>query len=131
MNFCLKKVINILLKKKILGDEIISDLKIVLNYYKNYFPETKKEDIDLLEKAIEKKEEFDYKKYLDNNLEEMKNKNNRFKIIEFLLEKNNKNRTEKNIKDIEKSFNNAVKVIKDKRFTKLKKRFKRTFIRIF
>ena len=48
-------------KKKILGDEIISDLKIVLNYYKNYFPETKKEDIDLLEKAIEKKEEFDYK----------------------------------------------------------------------
>ena len=88
-DFLIKQSENIL-KKEILSEEIIEKLKIVLNYYKNYFPETKKEDIDLLEKAIEKKEEFDYKKYLDNNLDEMKNKNNRFKIIEFLLEKNNK-----------------------------------------
>ena len=61
----------------------------------------------------------------------MKNKNNRFKIIEFLLEKNNKNKTEKNIKDMENSFNSVEKAIKNKRFTKLKRDLKEPLLKYF
>ena len=78
-----------LLKKK-LSDEIINDLNLVLNYYKNFYFESKKEEIKFLEEAIKKGDEFDYKKYLEN-LDNIRKKNDIFPIIEYIFNKNNSN----------------------------------------
>ena len=108
-------------EKKKLKEDIINNLIIVLKYYKNYLFESKKEEIIFLEKAIQKGEEFEYKKYLEN-LEENKIMNDKYPLIEFIYNWNNKGKTktEEEIKNTLKSYNTAEKAIKDKRTNKLK-----------
>ena len=93
------------ISKKKLSKEIISDLNIVLNNYKNYYFESKKDEINFLEDAIKKEDEFDYKKYLEN-LEEFKKKNDRFPIIEYIFNKKNidMNKNEKEIQILLEKF---------------------------
>ena len=106
--------------KEKLSEEIIKELKIVLNYYEHYKFESKKDDIIFLENGIQKEEEFEYKNYLVN-LKEYEDMNNKYPIIEFLLKKENKEKTENELSNYLKSFNTDVKVIKDGRLNKFKK----------
>ena len=115
-------------KKKKLKKDIIDKLNIVLNYYKKYLQEKNKEDIIILEKAIEKKEEFDYKKYLNNNLDEMKHKNDIYPIIEFLFKKNKLN---KSLEEILNDFIEAEKIIKEKNGEKLEDNIKELLLEYF
>ena len=102
-------------KKKITKEEI-NQLTIVLNYYNNYFFESKKEDIKIIEKAI-KNEHVDYQKFL-NDLDISKKMNEKYPIIEYLSNsidnKNIKERTEEEIKLILNNFEKIEKIIKEK-----------------
>ena len=98
-----------------LSEEIINNLNIVLNYYKNFYFESKKEEIKFLEEAIKKGEEFDYKKYLEN-LDDKRNKNDKFPIIEYIFNKNNekenKTKTEKEMNNLLEYFEKLENAIK-------------------
>ena len=110
-----KSVIEHKKKKKITKEEI-SQLTIVLNYYNNYFFESKKEDIKIIEKAI-KNEHVDYQKFL-NDLDISKKMNEKYPIIEYLSNsidnKYIKERTEEEIKLILNNFEKIEKIIKEK-----------------
>ena len=106
--------------KEKLSEEIIKELNIVLNYYKHYKFESKKDDIIFLENGKQKGEEFEYKNHLVN-LKEYEDMNNKYPIVEFLLKKENKEKTENELSNYLKSFNTDVKVIKDGRLNKFKK----------
>ena len=75
--------------KKKLKKEVIDNLNLVKEYYKCFCFETKTEEIKFLEKAISLEEEFDYNKYLEN-LADIKMKLDKYPIIEYLLNINNK-----------------------------------------
>ena len=102
---CKKELEHQINKKKITKEEI-EKLTIVLNYYKNYLFESKKEDIIIIEKAIKKKN-VDYEKFL-NDLDISKAMNEKYPIIEYLSNaidnKNIKERTEEEIKLILDTF---------------------------
>ena len=104
-------------KKEKISEENLNKLNIVLNYYKNYEFQSKKDDITFLENGIKKGEEFEYKKYLEN-LQKYEDMNDRYPIIEFLLLKNNKEKTEKDLNQIIKNFNTDEKLIKGKKKNK-------------
>ena len=108
-------------------------LNIVLNYYKNFLFYSKKNEIEILEKGIDKGEEFEFKEYLNlKNFEEMKNANERFPIIEFLFSKEkNKEKTEEELKKILKSYNEAEKLIKDKKVKKFPQKIKKHLLEYF
>ena len=111
-------------EKKKLSEDVLNNLKSVLTNYKNYLFETKKDEIMLLEKAINNGEEFEYNKYLDN-LETIKKENDRFPIIEFLFNKDNKDnkeRTEQKIQNIKNSFKTIENHIINKKTKRLTKK---------
>ena len=115
-----------------LSPEIINNLETILNYYKNFFFETKKDDIDLLEKAINQGEKINHEKYL-KDLDEAIKMNKKYKIIEILLKVENKGKkkTEKEIEKAKKSYNTIEKVIKDKKATKMNKSIKTPLLEFF
>ena len=126
------------LKKKSsakLNDETLNNLRIVLKYYQNYLFDTKKEEIIQLNKAIEKGEQFEYNKYLENvNLEELKNLNDKFPLIEFLYNKNNKSgkKTEDGIESMKNHFIDSIeKGIKENKFRRLRKDRKEQLLEFF
>ena len=118
--------------KEKLNEEVINNLKIVLNCYKNYFFESKKEDIELLEKNIELGEKFEYEKYL-TDLKKSIEMNDRYPIIKFIFEKNNKGNemTEKELQKILKSFESSERPIKDGKKSKIKSQIKNPIIEYF
>ena len=117
-------------KKKKISEENLNKLKIVLNYYNNYEFQSKKDDINILENGIKKGEEFDYKKYLEK-LKEYEDMNIKYPIIEFLLLKNNKEKTEEELQKILKSYNEAEKLIKDKKKKKFPQKIKKHLLEYF
>ena len=118
--------------KEKLNEEVINNLKIVLNCYKNYFFESKKEDIELLEKNIVLGEKFEYEKYL-TDLKKSIEMNDRYPIIKFIFEKNNKGNemTEKELQKILKSFESSERPIKDGKKSKIKSQIKNPIIEYF
>ena len=92
-----------------------------------------KNEIEILEKGIDKGEEFEFKEYLNlKNFEEMKNANERFPIIEFLFSKEkNKEKTEEELKKILKSYNEAEKLIKDKKVKKFPQKIKKHLLEYY
>ena len=119
--------------KEKLSEEIIKELKIVLNYYKNYLFKTKDQQIISLEQAINKGEEFDYKEYLEN-FEKMKNANYRYPIVEFLFEKEkgkNKEKTEDELIKLLSNFNKDEGLIKDGKKNKFNKNRKIQLLEYF
>ena len=54
--------------------------------------------------------------------------NIKYPIIEFLLLKNNKEKTEEELQKILKSYNEAEKLIKDKKVKKFPQKIKKHFI---
>ena len=93
-------------------------IKPILNYYKNYLFESKKEDIILIENMINnsKKSKLNYSKYLED-YDTAQKMNVRFPIIDYLLKKSNKSNikseTQLNIyikywENLEKSINSKI-----------------------
>ena len=104
----------------------------VLNYYKRYFFESKKEDIKLIEDYIENGKGKIKPEYL-NDLDIAKRMNDRFHIINFMFCKlNNKNkRNENEFKKYVKVWEISEKFIADKRVKKMKIEHKIVLIEYF
>ena len=105
------------LMKKKFKEVVAPNLKIVLNYYKNFFFQSKKEEIILLEKII-KGEKIDYKKFLAD-LEISKIKNDKYPIIEFLI----KSQDNKEVKEIKEKTEEEINQTLDN-FEKIEKSIK-------
>ena len=94
----------------------------VLNYYKEYLFESKKEDIKIIENIINNNKGFYYIYLYDYDIAEKMNK--RIKIIKYLYNKINNINDENKIKEEEinqyiNKWNNYEKIIKNKEFNKL------------
>ena len=87
--------------------------KEILEYYNDYFPESKKNDIKLIEQKLEKNEEID-EKYL-NDYESIEKMNLRKPMIEYLIKKSNFLNSEKEIEKIINKWNNIEKIINNKK----------------
>ena len=86
--------------------------KEILKYYNDYFPESKKNDIKLIEQIIEQNVEID-EKYL-NDYESIKKMNLRRPMIEYLIKKCNMLNNQKEIEKIVNKWNNIEKIINNK-----------------
>ena len=103
-------------------------IKTILNYYKNYYFESKKNDIDLIERALRNDEiETIYEKY-KNDYDEAKKMNDRYNIIDYIYNlKNKEDNQQKNESDIKKdidSWNKLEGLILDNKFKKMQKKSK-------
>ena len=104
-------------------DQKYNDVKIVLNYYKNFLFESKKDIIISFENAIKDGTEMNEDYFKD--LEEAKRYNDRFSIINYIYNiTNNDNNIQKSEDEIKKdveSWEVLEKMIKDKKIKKIKK----------
>ena len=106
----------------------------VSNYFKNYYFESKKEDIKILDKIIKNKKIIGNKNYLEN-LEIAKNMNEKFPIIEYLfnieIKNDNLQKTEIEMKRFLKKWEKIEKMINQKKFKKMRKSYKIALINYF
>ena len=108
------------------------ELREILNYYKKYYFESKKEDIKKIENII-KNNENDFENYYLKDYELSKKMNLRAPIINYLYQERNKeiNKTEeKLIKEI-KCYNEMEKMIKDNKIKKINKTEKKILFNYF
>ena len=111
--------IDISIKDKFNDNIDYSDLKEVLQYYRNYLFETKINQIILIEDILKnKKEEFSV--YLSDT-DTAKYMNKRYDIINYLLEKKGKEKTEEEMNKCVKSWETYEKIIKNKKIKKMRK----------
>ena len=104
--------------------ELVKKLNEILLYYKNYFFESKKEDIaSINQEIIDLKGNINYDKYLAD-YDTAKEMNERYDIIKFIADSKNKDNeliTEKKINEIKESWKVFEKIIRDKKTNKLKR----------
>ena len=100
-------------------EELETKLEEILMYYKEFYFESKKEDIKRIE-SITKNNEKKFKLYLSeyNKAKEM---NIRLPIIKLIANSENRKSEEKNIKEASKIWSILEKIIKDKKLKKMKK----------
>jgi anthranilate/para-aminobenzoate synthase component I len=99
-----------------------SEIKQILNYYKNFLFESKKKDIKLIENAIEDCSiELNLEEYL-KDLDLAKKMNNRYFIINKIYNAKYKDidKEENKLNEIVKCWENYEKMIKDKKFKKMR-----------
>ena len=113
-------------KKKNLDSEILNKLEEVLKYYKQYMPQTKKEEIKSLEDII-KNNSDKYEIYL-NDYETAKEMNLKTPLISLL---GNLNDNEEDIKKALSTWEATVKMIKDKKIKKMRGDNKKKLINFF
>ena len=117
-------------------EEKNTDLKEVLNYYKKFLFESKKDDINLIEKAFENDDisQIKYENYL-KDCDIARKMNEREDIIYFLLKYNdkwkNKKVTEEIIIQEIEIWENLEKFIKDKRLKKMRREHKEILYNFF
>ncbi len=118
-------------KKEIKKNVDYSELKEVLNYYKEYLFESKKEEIKKIEEIIEKNE-INYKDYLVD-LDKAKNMNIKLGIIRAIYELKYKDeeKNENNLNECIKIFEELEKSIKEKKIKKFRKDIKEVLIKYF
>ena len=114
-------------KKKNLDSEILNKLEEVLKYYKQYLPQTKKEEIKILEDIINKKFSDKYENYL-NDYEIAKEMNLKTPLIS-LFGKFGDN--EEEIKKTLDSWKATEKMINDKKIKKMRGDNKKKLINFF
>ena len=106
-------------------DKNINKLKEILKYYKNFYFETKKEDIKIIEDIIKNKKK-DYEKYL-NEYDIAKKLNIRLPIIKYIInskeEEGIKNKIQ--IEEIIDFWDTLEILIKNKNYKKIRKDDKR------
>ena len=98
------------------------EIKEVLNYYRNFLFESKKKDIELIENAIENgNRELNLEEYL-KDLDVAKEMNSRYFIINQIFNSKNKDIDKKEIQfnEVVKCWENYEKMIKDKKFKKMR-----------
>ena len=102
-------------------DEIDSFIKfyninyIIKIYFKNYFFETKKKDIEKIELTIGNKKKYDLDEYLQY-LDEAKKKNHLYSLISKLYPIDPKTKTEKYIESKIKDWEDTKNLIEDKKY---------------
>jgi hypothetical protein len=98
------------------------DIIEVLNYYRNYLFESKKKDIELIENALENgNRELNLEEYL-KDLDIAKKMNNRYFIINQIYNSKYKDidKKENKFNGVVKCWENYEKMIKDKKFEKMR-----------
>ena len=108
---------------------VYNELKEVLTYYKEFFFESREEDIKRLEHII-KNNDNNYGEYL-KDLEEAKKMNERLEIINFLCEQYYKEKNEENMIRIVHRWSDLEKQIKDKKIKKIPKALKLLLLKYF
>ena len=114
-------------KKKNLDSEILNKLEEVLKYYKQYMPQTKKEEIKLLEDINDKKFSDEYENYL-NDYEIAKEKNLKTPLISLFGKLSD---NEEEIKKTVDSWKVTEKMINDKKIKKMRGDNKKKLINFF
>ena len=112
-------------KKKNLDNEIINKLEEVLKYYKQYMPESRKEEINSIEDII-KNNSDKYENYL-KDYEIAKEMNLKTPLISLFGNLNNEEEINKTLK----SWEVAEKMIKDKKIKKMRGDNKKKLINFF
>ena len=107
------------IKDKINDNIDYSDLKEVLQYYKNYLFESKINEISIIEDILKNKTE-DFSVYL-RDIEIAKYMNKRYEIINYLREKKGKEKKEEEMNKCVKSWETYEKIIKNKKIKKMRK----------
>ena len=98
---------------------ILDKLNIVLNYYKNYYFESKQNDINSIQEIINNRN-GNYEKYINIiDLKEAQELNNEFDIINY-LHKNDDKSTEQDLGEYISNWKIIKKLIKDKKISKLR-----------
>ena len=111
--------------------EQLEQLKEILNYYKEFLFESKKEDIIYIQDIIQnKKSNINYQKYLEE-YEIAKKMNSRLFIIKFLLIKNDENKSENKIKEIVKNWEKLEEMINDNKCKKMRNDSKKILLSLF
>ena len=118
-------------KKNNVNKEIIEKAKEILKYYKQYLPETKKDDIISIEEII-KNNSDEYEKYLID-YEIAKEMNLKTPLINLFINLNdNDNKvSEKEINKVVESWKVTEKIIKDKKIKKMRADYKKKLINFF
>ena len=111
----------------------LEDINEVLNFYKKYKFESKKNDIRFIETSMKTKTINDCKKYL-NDLKEAKEMNLKYPIIYFYyLNSGNKDKPliEKELKNSQDSYLEVEKLIKNQKLNKIQAKFNKIFYEYF
>jgi len=106
------------------------ELKEVMNYYENYLFESKKEDINKINKIFSNKKILKYDNYL-HYYEIAKKLNDRLPVINYLYKNNDKNMNEKEISECLKYWDIIEKFIENKSYKKLKIDIRKKLINYF
>ena len=108
-------------------------LKQILYYYEEFLFESKKNDINIIKAIIEKGQNTNYDKYL-NDYESAIEMNKRLPIIKYLYNSELNNETEifqNELNKYAKEWNHLEKMIKDKNYLKIRKSIKIKLINYF
>ena len=115
------------------NQENYEKLKEICKYYRNYFPESKKDNITEIGEIIKKKTSFEtFQNYLDEYDIALK-MNKRASIIEHILEFENKGmpKTERAINNATKSFENFEKLIIENKIEDIPEDYRKILINYF
>ena len=113
-------------KKNNLNKEIIDKAKEILKYYKQYHPETKKDDIISIEEII-KNNSDKYEKHL-TDYEIAKEMNLKTPLINLFINLNDNKVSEEEINKVVESWKATEKIIKDKKIKKMRGDYKKKLI---
>ena len=106
----------------------------VLNYYKNYYFESKIGDIKILDNIIKNKKIIGDKNYLEY-IDIAKKMNDKFPVIDYLfnieINNDNLNKTEFEMKRFLKKWEYIEKMINQKKFKKMRKTYKIALLKYF
>ena len=108
----------------------LNELKEILNYYKNYLFESKIKDIKIIEEILINKN-GNYEEYIKKDLENARKMNDRFNIINFILDEKKLNKNEEELNKVVKSWETYEKTIRDKKLKKMRKDDKQILIKYF
>ena len=115
-----------------LNKENFEKLREILKYYKNYFPESKKDNITEIEEILKKKDCDNFQKYLDEYDSAIK-MNKRVSIINHILNYENKDmpKSENAINKATKSFENIENLINEGKAEEIPKDYTMVLINYF
>ena len=105
---------NLYLSKK---NELNLDIKAILEYYKNYFFESKKNEINEIQNGT-----FNFQNHMED-INKAKIKNEKYNIIDFIFnyKYNEEEKTEDKIQNVVKLWEDLEKMIKHKKIKKMRK----------
>ena len=115
-NFFLRESIE-LIKKEKNAKEKENKLMMILKYYKTFFFESKKDDINKIENAINKKGDLEFK-ISESDLQKAQILNERIPLINYIYKNKNENKTELEIQQIIEKYNSLEKLISERKLMK-------------